>query len=724
MSEELRETLDRVAHDIEKLDNIADTKENNGSSENKHITLNYFKNLVTNMEGDFISSDGAKYEANDGNVNIGGVFKSEQEQLVVELVTEYEIEFIKSVYVHHGNYQALLDTIAGRTLTIIYSDKGLGKYSSALYALDYIGFKQIYHIKPNSFDFNKLKSYPFGNGKGYIFDNVVPDGNSLTLEFLKNLEESLKNKSIKVIIIVDKDSYSALNDHFGSYCLRLQPIESPRIMLENHIKYFTKNAQKNHSVINDKHKSNQLSNIASKVKCDVLQSSPHKVRNISKIIIEGIIENQEEVSILKTIEEFVNGIQQNYEQINDIEERLFYVTLACFNNCPYNIILDAYNSLKEHLQENLSESDKQALINNVYINTPRSKRLERLNAKLITRLEAREYSQKENIEYLSFIYPNYAEGLVEYIWNEYEHWRTPLMKWLFQMVALDKRGNYSEGVSKTISFIAKHDFSEVINCIKIHCCRQNSNVLLRFGALILYKCCEFGDIQSKSLQLVHHWATLVNSDLNTIAMYTYSLLSSHVDDCEMILNDIGTVCDNVRLYKDSDSLVRSLLLCFSGLLKVSEDKQNIFAQTIEFFDSNTTNGDYRSEVLKFIFLTQFGFSFSKYRNFKYPSILLGFKIRMDLRSTIISIFKRLLNNTAFDDLTLEVIHDIVVFSGCDNNTYILSETLLLFLARDLNLFQKNKLLSLLNRMIWKKEEGHVPAQNILTAMKNNKLISG
>lgn len=250
VSEDFQNSIEPKIENIEQLNSPLENvkKEPKDGSSRSNITYNINTFIQENkMKGDFISSDGVKNESNDGDINIDGVLKVEQNQWVLSPIAEEDddIKFMESIFVQNPNYNALKEAISANTVTIVYGEKGIGKYYSSLYALVQLGNINIYKIEQIRFDKDKILSYKFENNKMYIFDNIVSINSNFDRKFIKQLEEYLKPKNVKVIITIESQWFKTLNDLFGKNAFKLDPVMDIRGIIEKHFTLFVKENHQN-----------------------------------------------------------------------------------------------------------------------------------------------------------------------------------------------------------------------------------------------------------------------------------------------------------------------------------------------------------------------------------------------------------------------------------------------------------------------------------------------
>ncbi|OBQ37264.1 MAG: hypothetical protein AN485_09825, partial [Anabaena sp. MDT14b] len=258
-------------------------------------------------------------------------------------------------------------------------------------------------------------------------------------------------------------------------------------------------------------------------------------------------------------------VESWFDQHLDLSQRTFMISLAVLNSSPYQIVVEASQSLQYIIKS--PSNDEKVIVPETRL----SERLKEFSADLIKDYKNTEYGQS-SVELIVFKNNAFQPAVLGHIWKEYDQYRIPLLSWLYEL------GSHSNPeiqfkTSAAVGELCKYDFGLVREKVLLpwaNCEKQN---LQRLAALALSIPVFDGSLASQILKLLHHWSTLDNNprlrwvatvayggyvglrfpdialrDLLTIAQLQDGLLFSAVAQSLINIFEMGQIIPNQYLF--------------------------------------------------------------------------------------------------------------------------------------------------------------------------------
>ncbi len=714
MVEDIRLPENEEAADLEKnnkAENIKSSKDN----QYRPIFNNYGTYVDgSTISGDFISSNATQNKATNGNININkNVISFKNKEIITTKISRYFIDSLSKVFVAPDKFESFQSKLENRKVIILYGKKDTGRFTASVKAFS--GNKKITVVELTEIDFSHMLDFSYEKDSAYIFNNIIPfPTQSLSLDIIMELEATMKEKNAMLIIILDKDVYQALNSHFMDYSFELHHnMENLFLIAQNRIKYYINED----SSITDLKKADSLTNALEVLRdCeDIIKTSTlSKISTVCNTIVREILNGSDIDEISNLINNLCSEAENLFSLAEDIQEKLFMITLAFLEDSSYNFVIKSFRELKVNIYDTLSEENKTQIDKNNYESLPRSKRMDNIGAIIYQKREKKEYTF-DLIEHIRFRDSQYRSRIIEYVWKEYDFWRADILEWLYK-INLDENWITLNSISYALGVIGKLDFNTVKNCISTYWLKDRSVLYKIITAKTLNRCSEYEGNQIKVLKLIQHWASLYNNqDLNIIALYSYSE-GLGIQFAEQAIADISTITGYIEKYGNYN-LEYALYSSFMCLLIYNQDREHLYCLILDLFVNSSPKSRYISFILMEMFLKLSFKAFTYIQNNRYLSILLIFMKFEGLRAGIIQMWQRALEDNSLYEMAFDSMRNILEFTDEALHSYNLCENFFILLIRETRPFYKKKIIDMLISISNKEDGGNISANCILKVLK-------
>lgn len=371
-----------------------------------------------------------------------------------EKILENEIKFLKDRYIKIRNYEQFKKELQGNNLLLCYGKKGIGKYSTVLYALSEIDTKKSIYILYNVNDLKQLLTY-IEKDTTYIIDNInINFKNNNSFAILDDLNRKLLTIGSKLVIVLSMD-YLSNSFYDSGYFYRIDENEEKYEILIKHIQF---------DEVAESDRKEALIQKLNECESKELINSKLYARDATRLAKLLLDERDREVNVLELLQEFLkndivnNEINQMLQENVDLDVIVFLISLAVFENNSYRKVLMYAKILKEEIKKECNNDEHLESLNKI-LSSQKKDKIDKVHAVI----NKKQIGSTSNIyeDYVKFKNPFYAKEVLKYLWNEYDLLYYPIRKWLEFLSKYEE-----ESVINAFITILKEDFDYIsINII-------------------------------------------------------------------------------------------------------------------------------------------------------------------------------------------------------------------------------------------------------------------
>ncbi|WP_448337228.1 hypothetical protein [Chloroflexus aurantiacus] len=399
---------------------------------------------------------------------------------------------ISSVYVCPPNYAAAKEILETRHVLIIHGPARRGKYATALYLLLGIHNNAVGELDPLS-DLTILDFSDKGK-QGYVINNISNEKLERTSVFhLDRLSRQLQDCGAHLIITVDDQI--AIPQGLEKYRLYWNELPDRTELLERHLKWYAPDPDVYQRAV-------ALSDFED-VKSVFSQASlPGEIDQLASLLVDTAIGK---LSLSEALNRFKGRLYQHvaawFDNHPSIDDRALLLSVAVYNGASRQIISNAERQLLSLLSKVGESSPSTNLFGSSY-----SQRVNRVEATIKSGVEETKFGQNP-VEVVEFNNPVMQPVVLRYVWNEFDHLREIIVRWLRESV-IGTPPDMQVRAAVAVGELARYDFNYLYQ-ETLHPWSMHSDPTIRgLAALALGIPAWDSDKSSLVLSLLRHWSNI------------------------------------------------------------------------------------------------------------------------------------------------------------------------------------------------------------------------
>jgi hypothetical protein len=386
----------------------------------------------------FLHSAGVMFAGDarvDGEV-IGGdkiVYQlGEAEPIRIRVLSRSECDEVEHGYEESDEFGKLLDRVMTRRTVVLQGPSGRGKKATAIRLLQRMQIETMHRIE-SDFDLARLSDRLVPAAAYVLFNPARPE--KLRGAVLRSLDAELERLHGRLFITIDLDAPIAdrdLRDYLVEHCAAPEKLK----ILSRHLDWRLSVATRTRLLA--------LPEVAELI-AELLSDDgpgPRRARDLASLISEEIGEDGV-LDVVRVRERMTrhrtDDLDMWFRSLQDLPTRCHAIALAVFSGMPTEYVAEASVRLRKLLEADLRSVE---LAPGVFVHqgvdpfgTSRPTRLRRLRATVRSArfLGASGLTPTEVEEYIA---PDYARGVIERAWRQYEI-QKPMLEWLGELVKHD-----------------------------------------------------------------------------------------------------------------------------------------------------------------------------------------------------------------------------------------------------------------------------------------------
>lgn len=414
----------------------------------------------------------------------------------------HEIAMTVEVYVETAGYQRALEILREKHILILCGDTDMGKRSAAVRLLESFHQETIFEIAPTLEDLTAFRCQP---RQGYLWNTPAPEKiASLSRYALDQISREHKEQESHLVVTLTK-GLRITSDAAREYLLEWNECPDGAAVVDKHLAWRLKNESWDVQVegfdIRGREEIEALAN-------DKARRPSQSVR-LAELLVQAA---RKELSLEELLTSFANLNRQEdaqiwFERHPQLNQQLQMVALAVLHGASFQQIISASKDLRAYLDPNETPGADAKATQTAEVELSISIRqwLSDFEAKVVIREISAEYGRSA-IEAVVFNKVGFQSAVLAYVWQELQHWRTPLFNWL---VGLGESDNleYRIAAAMALSEISQYyAFEDVLREAVSPWAKADESSQRRLAAFILMLQGLEKDLSAQVLGLLHHWA--------------------------------------------------------------------------------------------------------------------------------------------------------------------------------------------------------------------------
>lgn len=417
-------------------------------------------------------------------------------------IRNLEIKKLQSVYLETINYEKVKQILNDHHILLLYGNAHHGKRATAIYlTISLLQSEEVFEIDPTIENLGLFKSE---KKHGYIIDNITFEGiRKLNQAQTNNLSQHLKTQESYLVITIDNLTSSAkqsLEDYIFEWSCLNHRSESDNV-LEKHLIWYLRTSQFSRDNYSEILQNQSVCELLDK---GLLPGQIDKLAGLLSKVVKGNLNLEESVAHFCSIAS--QQVEIWFDEHQTIEERTDMISLAVLSGTNYEYFREASNNLRLNLQSLEKPTDKEP------VNRPdnkRSKFLEEFGAKIEYGYENKHYGEIK-VELIELKNQEFQRSVLSYIWQEYDQWREPILKWLNNL-GLHSNMGVKFRTAAALGQLSIYAFGHVIDQVLQPWAKSSNQEQQRLAALALSIPLSEDELAPQVLKLIRHWSTLKNS---------------------------------------------------------------------------------------------------------------------------------------------------------------------------------------------------------------------
>lgn len=433
-------------------------------------------------------------------------------EVVAGHVPGEDLDKIRSVYVKPSLFDRAYQILREKKVLILWGQAHWGKRSTALHLLLCLQVERVLEIRPDV-ALDEILSFEVGDRQGYLVDTLAPDSaQKLNPSVISRLCQRFREKDSYLVITIDSRvplSKMALSNNLVVW----GELPGSTQLLEAHLSWY----------LADQDKLAQALELSKTEKVQSLLNThplPREVDNLAKLLVD-IVHNELELD--EALSRFKSGallqVEEWFENHTELEERTFMISLAVLSGTSYQSVSSADERLQSLVKPPSVEGKLPPDTRLVFV--ARSERIKGARAHLSQGYEETEFGQSP-VEVIELDNPSFQPAVLNYVWNEYDRLREPLIDWLRDLVVQANSPDVRVRVAAAVGELSKYNFGYIKETILLPWANHQDPRVRASAAFALGIPVWEGEFAPQVLGLLHYWSTLRNNwRLNWTAAAAY-----------------------------------------------------------------------------------------------------------------------------------------------------------------------------------------------------------
>lgn len=413
-----------------------------------------------------------------------------------------EIEKAVDVYVKTPSHQRAYSILSKKHLLILSGDTGLGKRSAAICLLQSFHREMVFEIAP-TFE-KRLKEFGCQFRQGYLWDSPPAEKiTTLSRYDLDEISRSHQTQESHLVITLTK-GVRLTPEAAQEYLLEWEACPDGSAVLDKHLSWHLKNeSEEIQNAAADLRKRQEIKALA-----EDKARRPAQSGRLAELLVQVA---RGELTIEELLAAFAGinrqDVQTWFEQHPQLHQHLQMIALAVLHGSSFQRIIAASKDLRAYLtaEELLGADGAAAPSAEAELTTGVRQWLSEFEAKIIVREISAEYG-RSTVEGIIFKNPQFQSAVLAYAWQDLQHWRTPLLKWLVEMGSSDGL-EYRIAAAAALSDLSQyHAFDDVLREAVSFWAKADDPSQRRLAAFILMLQAQEKNLSTQVLGLLHHWA--------------------------------------------------------------------------------------------------------------------------------------------------------------------------------------------------------------------------
>jgi hypothetical protein len=447
-------------------------------------------NAPTQAGGDIVGSDAIKRAATS--------FSYRADSGVSGQLNQREIAMTLAVYVETPGYQRALKILREKHILILSGDADMGKWSAAVRLLESVHQETIFEIAPTLEDLTAFRCQP---RQGYLWNTPAAEKIlSLSRYALDKISREHEEQESHLVITLTK-GLRITSEAAREYLLEWNEWPDGAAVVDKHLAW----RLKNESV----YVQAEAIDIRGREEIEVARRPSQSVR-LAELLVQAA---RAELSLEELSTSFANLNRQEdaqiwFERHPQLNQQLQMVALAVLHGASFQKIISASKDLRAYLApyETPGADAKATQTAEVELSIIIRQWLSEFEAKVVIREISAEYG-RSTIEAVVFNKARFQSAVLAYVWQELQHWRTPLFNWLVEMGEGDNL-EYRVAAAMALSELSQYyAFEDVLREAVSPWAKADEPSQRRLAAFILMLQGLEKGLSAQVLGLLRHWAT-------------------------------------------------------------------------------------------------------------------------------------------------------------------------------------------------------------------------
>jgi hypothetical protein len=450
-------------------------------------------NAPTQAGGDIVGSDAIKRAATS--------FSYMADSGVSGQLNPSEIAMTVDVYVETAGYQRALKILREKHILILSGDADMGKRSAAIRLLESFHQETIFEIAPTLEDLTAFRCQP---RQGYLWNTPAAEKiASLSRFALDQISREQKEQESHLVITLTK-GLRITSEAAREYLLEWNECPDGAAVVDKHLAWHLKNESEDVQA--------EAADIRGREEIEVLANDkarrPSQSGRLAELLVQAA---RKELSVEELLTSFANLNRQDaqiwFERHPQLNQQLQMVALAVLHGSSFQKIISASKDLRAYLApgETPGADAKATQTAEVELSISIRQWLSEFEAKVVIREISAEYG-RSTIEAVVFNKARFQSAVLAYVWQELQHWRTPLFNWLVEMGESDNL-EYRIAAAMALSEISQYyAFEDVLREAVSPWAKADEPDQRRLAAFILMLQGLEKDLSAQVLGLLRHWA--------------------------------------------------------------------------------------------------------------------------------------------------------------------------------------------------------------------------
>jgi hypothetical protein len=232
---------------------------------------------------------------------------------------------------------------------------------------------------------------------------------------------------------------------------------------------------------------------------------PGEIDRLAELLADALHQKIDLAAALARFSSHAREIVKNwFEEHDDLDDRLFMLSVAVFNGASFQAVVDA----EKKLHSLFPADDKPASASAIF-GSSRNQRVRRVGARL-KQGYARNEIGRVPVEVIEFDNPSIQPAVLQFAWDEYDRLREIITDWLDKSV-MDSPFDERMRAAAAVGELSKYDFNEIRGKLILPWANHADSSVRTAASMALGIPAWDSETAPLVLKLLHHWSTLTNN---------------------------------------------------------------------------------------------------------------------------------------------------------------------------------------------------------------------